>query len=334
MDAYARLAYNHPFAQFARCTPRDPGGRMFVHDGQAAHLESGDWGKTVRIDYDIASAPPTGGAWTVMPYPMHPLVYATGRDVDRHRLRHGKRAVRLFFAGNVEASAYTSSRSMQAIRSRFGMMDRTRVLSSLQEGLGSRAHRIGGWREWQGLLAAGPAGRAVLAIDPSFRIPLDRWLDTLSQCDVFLAPPGVFMPLCHNAIEAMAVGCIPLTNYAKWFTPRLTHMKNCIEFTDEEDLVEKAKMVLEIEPERLAAMRANVIDYYDRFLDPDRFLEHLFAHPAKTLTLFMIRERRSIWERVGEGSVLLKDCTRSAGSQSPLESAEPSPPLPALVDQR
>ncbi len=334
MDAYARLAYTHPFAQFARCVPRDTGGKMFVHDGQAGPLESGDWGKIVRIDYDIASAPPADGAWTVMPYPMHPLVYATGRDRDCHSLRHGGRAVRLFFAGNVDGRAYTSSSSMQTIRSRFGMMDRARVIASLLDGLGSRAQRVRGWREWQGVLAAGEARRAVLAIEPSFRIPPERWLETLSQCDVFLAPPGVFMPLCHNAIEAMAVGCIPLTNYANWFTPRLTHMKNCIEFTDEKDLLEKAKTVLEMEPQRLAAMRANVIDYYDRFLDPDRFLDRLFAHPAKTLTLFMITERRSTWERVGEDSVLLADGIQSAGLPSPLESAQPSATPPALVTQR
>jgi len=159
-------------------------------------------------------------------------------------------------------------------------------------------------------------------------------LETLSRCDVFLAPPGVFMPLCHNAVEAMAVGCIPLTNYADWFTPRLMHMRNCIEFTDEDDLVEKAKMVLKMEPERLAAMRANVIDYYDRFLDPDRFLDRLVAHPARTLTVFMITERRSIWERVGEDSVLLADRTPSAASHSPRKPAESSPALSASTNQR
>jgi len=334
MDAYARLAYAHPFAQFARCTPCDTAGKMFVHDGRGAPLEAGDWGKTVRIDYDIASAPPTDGAWTVMPYPMHPLIYAAGHDGDRHRLRHADRAVRLFFAGNVDAHAYTSSSSMQAIRSRFEMMDRASVISSLLEGLDGRAQRIRDRGAWQSLLAAGQARQTVLAIDSSFRIPLDDWLETLSRCDVFLAPPGVFMPLCHNAVEAMAVGCIPLTNYADWFTPRLMHMRNCIEFTDEDDLVEKAKMVLKMEPERLAAMRANVIDYYDRFLDPDRFLDRLVAHPARTLTVFMITERRSIWERVGEDSVLLADRTPSAASHSPRKPAESSPALSASTNQR
>ena len=331
MDAYARLAYTHPYAQFRRRVPRVTGDKVLVHDGQAPHLVTGDWGKVVKLDYDLASPPPGDGAWMVMPYSMHPLMYATGREQNCRRLRQGDRSMRLFFAGNVDEHAYTSSSSMKAIRARFGMIDRARVISALVKGLGDAARHVGGAREWHRLLAAGPVRAAVLAIDPSFRVGVDQWLETLAACDVFLAPPGVFMPLCHNVIEAMAVGCIPLTNYADWFTPRLTHMKNCIEFTDEEDLVGKAKMVLELEPQRLAEMRASVADYYDRYLDPDRFLARLFAHPAKAVTLFMITERRSTWERVGADSILLENCTRSAGSHSPFESAELSPALSALA---
>ena len=43
------------------------------------------------------------------------------------------------------------------------------------------------------------------------------------------------MPMCHNIIESMAVGVIPITNYPEWFDPDLEHMKNCIVFDDQKD---------------------------------------------------------------------------------------------------
>ena len=45
-------------------------------------------------------------------------------------------------------------------------------------------------------------------------------------------------------------------------------------------------------------MRANVIDYYDKFLDPDRFLDRLLTHPARERTLFM--EDPANWQSSGE----------------------------------
>ncbi len=305
VDDYARLAYSHPHAQFCRGIPRETGDKILVHDGSEPGLTAGDWGKVVRIDCDIASAAPRDTPWMMMPYPMHPLIYASGRDRDLRSLQRGDRPMRIFFAGNVDRDVYTSSRSMRAIRRRFGMLDRVRVIDSLVDGLGDGVRRIKRAEELQRIVAAGPSRTCILATDRSVRIGIDDWLATLAKCEVFLAPPGVFTPLCHNAIEAMAVGCVPLTNYPEWFTPRLEHMRNCVHFTDEADLIGKAKMALDMEPAALAEIRENVIEYYDRFLDPDRFLERLLCHPARELRLFMATENQNILERVGEDSVIV-----------------------------
>src|SRR3990167_5062911 len=61
----------------------------------------------------------------------------------------------------------------------------------------------------------------------------------LSMFDFFLAPPGVQMPLCHNIIEAIAVGTIPFTNYYNWFEVPLEDGKNCIAFNDEKELLQR-----------------------------------------------------------------------------------------------
>src|SRR5260370_10572567 len=113
------------------------------------------------------------------------------------------------------------------------------------------ALRLRAWRSWRvkGLFELAPAvtqgcrDRIVLSLKGECHVMHSEWLKTLSRCEVFLAPPGISMPQCHNIIEAMAVGCIPLTNYIEWLSPPLTDGVNCFQFRDENDL---RKRVFEI----------------------------------------------------------------------------------------
>ena len=74
----------------------------------------------------------------------------------------------------------------------------------------------------------------------------EDWLPDLSKTDFFICPPGFCMPMCHNVIEAMAVGAIPVINYPEWFNPTLRHMENCIVFDDRNDLVMKIEEILDM----------------------------------------------------------------------------------------
>lgn len=59
--------------------------------------------------------------------------------------------------------------------------------------------------------------KCIILHKTNFRIPAQKWLDVVAKSDFFLCAPGVQIPLCHNAIESMAVGTIPITNYPDWF---------------------------------------------------------------------------------------------------------------------
>jgi hypothetical protein len=99
------------------------------------------------------------------------------------------------------------------------------------------------------------------------------WLDTVSKSDFFLCFSGVELPMCHNAIEAMAVGTIPIISYADWFFPALEHKKNAIVFKDEKDLVEKVNEVFQMPQEQIAEMRRNVLKYYETHLSAESFMK-------------------------------------------------------------
>ena len=116
------------------------------------------------------------------------------------------------------------------------------------------------------------------------------WLMHLAKTDFFLAPPGIVMPMCHNIIEAMAVGAIPVTNYPEWFSPKLEHLKNCIQFSNKQDLVDKVKFILDMDNQGIKLLRENVIDYYEAYLTNEQFINAFEAVDASHIDIFMIIE--------------------------------------------
>jgi hypothetical protein len=99
------------------------------------------------------------------------------------------------------------------------------------------------------------------------------------------------MPMCHNLVEAMAVGTIPITNYPEWFDPDLRHMENCIVFDDRDDLIDKLHYALNITPDQLEFLRNNVISYYERHLKQQNFIHNIESRRDKVIPLLVYSER-------------------------------------------
>ncbi len=321
MDDYARLAFGCEHVRFVRRLPRDTSELTLIHDDSDSCVMDRPWRRVITLDYDISRPIPEDEPWTIMPYPMHPLTYTRGRDLDLSELRSKRRTVRFFFAGNADREAYSSASSMRAICARFGMMNRVEVIDALQ-GLSERSLcRIRSEAELVDVFSRGTDDQCVLALSGQCRVHPAHWLETLACCHVFLAPPGVFMPVCHNIIEAMAVGCIPLTNYADWFFPPLTDRVNCLQFRDEIQLIDRIREVFAMSANEIESLRRGVTDYYDRHLAPESFLDRLRAHPADRLRLFVNSERRQILERVRPGSVIVSGGSPDSQADSDDEGA-------------
>jgi hypothetical protein len=105
-----------------------------------------------------------------------------------------------------------------------------------------------------------------------FRIPQEQWFSVLGQAQVFLCPPGIIHPFCHNAVEAMAVGTIPLINYHEWFHPKLSPEVNCLTFSNAAELMARLEWLMEADDRSLAAISSRAQAYYDEHLDPDSFV--------------------------------------------------------------
>lgn len=99
----------------------------------------------------------------------------------------------------------------------------------------------------------------------------------VSQFDFFLALPGVFMPLCHNIIEAMSVGTIPFLQegYAKTMRPALIAGENCIIFKSIDEIEERIAFLFSLPQTEIDRIRENVLTYHNRYLSPSAIVHEL-----------------------------------------------------------
>ncbi len=233
------------------------------------------------------------------PYPMHPNVYRNGLYKEAAGLRQAKRSLRVLFSGNTEPSAYQTP----TLEKHFAVLNRVRVIEAIRRaGETLRCIEVTEENREHAINPSGYLNAVVLnawewspdrAQNMGVKIPLDQWLRFLSKADFFLACPGVTIPFSHNAIEAMSVGTIPITNYGHLFNPPLTDMETCISFSTEEDLVAKVGLVLSLEEDEITAMRARVVQYYEQHLNYLSCIRSLLPTGREAMQLYFVNEALS-----------------------------------------
>ncbi len=130
----------------------------------------------------------------------------------------------------------------------------------------------------------------------NYQIPIEEVRDLTSKFKYYLCCPGVVMPLCHNIIEAMSVGTVPIIQkqYAEVMYPNLVHLKNALIFENLEDLDHLIETHLfEITEENFEEMKKNVLAYYQDFLTPNAVVKSINNNIGKSV-IYLNAEHRSI----------------------------------------
>jgi hypothetical protein len=289
---YGELVFGIPGLRIALAPPRDPASFIYLADraaprgGRYAGLP---WRAAVRVDVDVFSEGARRPGALHVPFPMHPLVYHLRLDAEIPRLREAPRVVRILFAGNQDAEAYGP-----ASVARFGVVPRHELLEHVRATL--RPGELAEVADAGELPAVGDAYRPMLLLVDTTRcwIPREAWLGTLARSDFFLAPPGVAMPLCHNLVEAMAVGTVPITEYGSLLPAPLEHRRNCIAFRGRAELPDVLREVLAMDRSDVERMRREAIRYYEEHLAPASFGRRLAAVPPGGVTAYMAAEHASV----------------------------------------
>ncbi len=232
--------------------------------------------KIIRIDYQnrIATQP----SELAFPVFVHPQIAAQNRLPYAYELG-AKRPARLFFGGNTSEGKYDKN----VIGEVYRMLTRREMLTVVREKISeSKIFRPPSAIQW---LESDEPHLFVLCETQICKIPPDRWLDALSKADFFLACPGVGMPLCHNLIEALAAGTIPILQYARYLSPPLEDGVNCLSFDDESSLRSVVSHLQTLDASEILRLKKGVKTYYDDHLAPGRFSQKMISMPFETLLL-------------------------------------------------
>lgn len=244
--------------------PYKPGSQPFVSISDIPGLD-----KTISFNYFNAVNKP--GRY-VIPMTLHPLFYK--KNIWNEDVPIKERVQAVFFAGNVEGKAYKESSHL----ARFGMRSRYEQIERLKE--------VNSLRVYERISGRGEHGAVYLIDRRDLGVGIDGWRELLAQFCFFLALPGQVMPFCHNIIEAMSVGTIPILheNYAKLFEPPLKDMQNAITYT-ESNLVEKLRGALELNREKLSQISGNTTSYYHNYLVPGAVVSNILSEDISELAL-------------------------------------------------
>jgi hypothetical protein len=281
LDKYGRLACSLEHVCLTDAIPSETSEMIYLFDEEDRTLGARKWRKKVQVRFDVFS-PYWFTQPILMPYPVHPV--HAGPDLrDRlQKCRTSEKKMRVFFSGDREG--YVSNR----IHYPKPKLPRSEVIDAILKEMGDKVRLLQGDHNLRSVLATGYVKRCLIM--DQFRIDPPDWLSTLATSDFFLCPPGYVMPMCHNTIEAMAVGAIPIINYPEWLDPHLEHMKNCIAFDDKDDLLGKLNAVLEMGEEHIARLRRRVIEYYDNYLAPETFVRNIELRERKKVIVLMITD--------------------------------------------
>lgn len=216
-----------------------------------------------------------------MPYSFYPSVWDQREDDRFEGYRNGQRNWRMFFGGHCSIESYSRIRKYTRLRP----VNRYHVVREVQRYFSESTLSITSDAQLESAL--GQRHESFVMIDNAhYRTDPSRWLGLLSQSDFFLAAPGCDYPLSHNAIEAIAVGTIPVLEYDSLFTPPLRDGENCIVYRGIDGLRHAAARVETMDQSDIRRLRAGVIDYYKTHLSPQAFCEQLENNRTQRLHLF------------------------------------------------
>jgi hypothetical protein len=302
----ARLMLSLKDISFVDKRPAEADKFVYLFDHALEGSRRLPWQKRVNVRYDLF-APYRLRSPIIAPYVMHPAQAQWATEAQLHALRRTPRALGVLFAG--DSTGYVRNR----VRYPGPKLPRREVLDTLRERIPDSLRVVSNAVDIAQVYDAGFANKFVLS-DSGTGIEPSQWLPTLARAAFFLCAPGMVMPMCHNVVEAMAVGTIPLINYPEWLHPRLEHLTNCIVFDGKEDLVAKMRLALSMPASKVAELRANAAAYYDSYMRPEVVVERIEARPERDVTLLLHTELNMAQNsaRLNRNSVLMRG-TESMG---------------------
>lgn len=216
-----------------------------------------------HLAYQINSIIKSGKVDCIAPYSAYPLQYKYYLDPNvLPALRKSNRTMKIFFAGDTWEIRYLNAK----VERFFNVIPRLELIKFILSNFenSQKLQNDSGKQMLNKLLSSEDYVNEIIV--SQVKTQEQDWLKILSKTDFFICPPGARMPWCHNCIEAMSVGAIPILEYNNLFYPALENLKNCLSFSNYEELKVAIERALAMGRLEIEMMRKNVLEYHDTYL--------------------------------------------------------------------
>jgi glycosyltransferase involved in cell wall biosynthesis len=270
LGRYGRLSYTVKNLKFTSQAPQNTEDFIYAFD-TFDDLLTKKWKKLVYVNI-LKPSHCQVGQFVWLPYYFHPYMYKLKQNRRIAEFRHERKRIRMFFGGNFTGRYYNA----EGLKKYYGKMNRIEGVNTLLS-LTDKVTMVSNAQDYYKLIDKADYINegCVFKTDHTFPIKQTKWLKIVAGSDFFVCLSGTDLPICHNAIEAMAVGTIPIISYYDWFFPSLEHKKNAIIYKDKEDLIRKVNEVFEMEESEIRQIRRNVLEYYENHLTSESFIQEL-----------------------------------------------------------
>lgn len=225
-----------------------------------------------------------------IPMSFHPYMYHY--NIWNHQVSFTKaRKNAIFCYGNFDKKAY-----LEIKKTTFKVTSRTEILSFFEKKenfilLENKEKTL------QSLTSNEFDKKYVFATRENYSLAMEDVREVLSHFNFYLCCPGVVMPLCHNVIEAMSVGTIPIIEreYAEVMYPNLQHKIHAIIFEDLQHLDQILQTeIFTFSEQEISKMRNHILEYYNEYLTPTALIKHLNKSIQDKKLIYLQAEHRSV----------------------------------------
>lgn len=283
LGRYGRFSYHVRNLKFVSSVPQNTEDFIYAFDAFNEQLLKKKWKKLVYVNI---LKPPycQAGKFVWIPYYFHPYMYKLKQNRRVDEFRNERKKIKIFFGGNFAKTYYNH----EGLKKYYGKMNRIEGVNTLLS-LTEMVRMVSSLKGYYRFIGKADYVNkcCVFKTDHTFPIKQTKWLEIVASSDFFVCLSGTDLPMCHNAIEAMAVGTIPIISYYDWFYPPLEHKKNAIIYKDKEDLIRKVNEVFDMEENEIRRIRENVLKYYENYLTPERFVKDLKESGNDLVTIML-----------------------------------------------
>lgn len=283
LGEYGRYMYSIKNLKIIDRLPERTENIIYAFDSAVKDVANRKWERLIYFNH-LKPVSCLLGNMINIPYFMHPRMYQS-KEYDRVKsYRNNVRKMRIFSGGNISLSWYENRKQLWKYN-QLTRREGVRAIFKLGEDVQLRWN-IEEFRQY--LKQADYINRCIiLKTDRALAININEWINIVAQSEFFLCLSGTDLPMCHNVIESMSVGTIPILSYQNWLFPALEHKKNAIVYSGKEDLVAKVKDVLMMTKEEILEIRANVLKYYDEYLSGKDFVKRFESNKGEINTIML-----------------------------------------------